>query len=55
MAGIASPIQIPRRHFAFADVPDVNKVKSLQNHGDFLMHGVVLQNRVFRPPARCFT
>jgi hypothetical protein len=33
----------------------VRKVMSLKNKGEFLMHGVVLQNRVFRTSARCFT
>jgi hypothetical protein len=28
-------------------VPEVDKVMLLKNKGDFLMHGVVLQNRVF--------
>jgi hypothetical protein len=50
-------------------VPKVRKVNSLKHKDDFLIHGVVLQNRVFqaRPadvsretsgranPARCFT
>jgi hypothetical protein len=31
-------------------VPEVRKVMSLKNKGDFLMHGVVLQNRVFPDP-----
>jgi hypothetical protein len=33
-------------------VPEVHLVMSLINKGDFLMHGVVLQSRVFppRPP-----
>jgi hypothetical protein len=35
-------------------VPEVNNVMSLKNKGDFLMHGVVLQIRVFRPPAAMF-
>jgi len=33
-------------------VPEVNNVMSLKNKDDFLMHGVVLQNRVFRPLRR---
>jgi hypothetical protein len=33
-------------------VPEVRKVMSLKNKGDFLMHGVVLQSRDGRPPAR---
>jgi hypothetical protein len=31
------------------NVPKVNIVMSLKNNDDFLMHGVVLQNRVSRP------
>jgi len=39
-----------------SDVPKVRKVMSLKFNDDFLMHGVVLQNRVFwSPGARCFT
>jgi hypothetical protein len=39
-----------------ADVPNPDQVMSLKNNDDFLMHGVVLQIRVFRPePLRCFT
>jgi hypothetical protein len=38
-----------------SDVPEVRKVMSLKYKGDFLMHGVVLQNRVFQARARCFT
>jgi hypothetical protein len=34
-----------------SEVPEVDKVMSLKNKDDFLMHGVVLQNRVFRTPA----
>jgi hypothetical protein len=33
-------------------VPEARKVMSLKNKDDFLMHGVVLQNRVFRVAAR---
>jgi hypothetical protein len=33
-------------------VPEVRKVMSLKRKGDFLMHGVVLQSRVFRAAAR---
>jgi hypothetical protein len=32
-------------------VPEVRKVNSLKHNDDFLMHGVVLQNRVFRSPS----
>jgi len=32
-------------------VPKLRKVNSLKYSGDFLMHGVVLQNRVFRTQA----
>jgi hypothetical protein len=32
----------------------VRKVMSLKNKSDFLMHGVVLQNRVFRPASAMF-
>ena len=45
----------PDRSRTVSDVPKVVKVNSLKNHDNFLMHGVVLQNRVFRPQARCFT
>jgi hypothetical protein len=35
-------------------MPEVRKAMSLKNKSDFLMHGVVLQNRVFRTPtAQC--
>jgi hypothetical protein len=33
-------------------VPKVRKVMSLKRKGDFLMHGVVLQNRMFRDRSR---
>jgi hypothetical protein len=33
-------------------MPEVRSVMSLKYKGNFLMHGVVLQNRVFRAPAR---
>jgi len=33
-------------------VPQVRKVMLLKSKGDFLMHGVVLQNRVFRALTR---
>jgi hypothetical protein len=35
-------------------VPNPNKVMSLFRKGDFLMHGVVLQNRVFPPLPAMF-
>jgi hypothetical protein len=35
-------------------MPKVRKVMSLQNKDDFLMHGVVLQNRVFQPAHSMF-
>jgi hypothetical protein len=35
-------------------MPKVRKVMSLNPKGDFLMHGVVLQNRVFRHAAVMF-
>ena len=39
-----------------ADVPNPDQVMSLKNNDDFLMHGVVLQIRVFRfELLRCFT
>ena len=37
-----------------SDGPDVRKVISLKNKDDFLMHGVVLRNRVFRPAGAMF-
>jgi hypothetical protein len=33
-------------------VPKVRKVMSLKRKGDFLMHGVVLQNRMFHDRSR---
>jgi hypothetical protein len=42
--------------WAISDTPKVRKVMSLKIKGDFLMHGVVLQIRVFRTrEAPCFT
>jgi len=38
--------------FPVSDVPEVTQVMSLKYKDEFLMHGVVLQNRVFRTPAR---
>jgi len=35
-------------------VPEVRKVMSLKNKDDFLMHGVVLQIRVFRAARAMF-
>jgi hypothetical protein len=35
-------------------VPEVHKVISLESKDDFLMHGVVLQNLVFRPASAMF-
>jgi hypothetical protein len=35
-------------------VAEVHKVMPLKNKGDFLLHGVVLQNRVFRRGAAMF-
>jgi hypothetical protein len=35
-------------------MPKVRKVISLKNKADFLMHGVVLQNRVFRDAGAMF-
>jgi len=35
-------------------MPNVRKVNSLKRNDGFLMHGVVLQNRVFRPRASMF-
>jgi hypothetical protein len=35
-------------------VPKLRKVNSLKHNDDFLMHGVVLQNRVFPPPITMF-
>jgi len=35
-------------------VPEVRKVMPLKNKRYFLMHGVVLQNRVFRPRRPMF-
>ena len=50
------PNRASQRLPAVSDPPKVRKVMSLKNKGDFLMHGVVLQNRCFSdPPARCFT
>jgi hypothetical protein len=37
--------------FPVTDVPEVHTVISLILLGDFLVHGVVLQNRVFRIPC----
>jgi hypothetical protein len=40
------------------NVPEVVKVNRLNSFGDFLMHGVVLQNRRFgglRAPTRALT
>jgi hypothetical protein len=40
-------------HEGASEVPNPHEIISLKTKDDFLMHGVVLQNRVFRPaPAR---
>jgi hypothetical protein len=39
---------MPDRSFPISDVPKVRHVMSLKLNDEFLMHGVVLQNRVFR-------
>jgi len=47
MAAFRPKDPVSHRRPAVFDVPKPNKVMSLKFKGDFLMHGVVLQNRVF--------
>jgi hypothetical protein len=46
------PNRAPEGVSTYAERSNPGKVMSLKRNGDFLMHGVVLQIRVFRPAAR---
>ncbi len=45
------PNRVSHRSLVVSHVPEVRIVMSLKNKDDFLMHGVVLQNRVLRARA----
>src|SRR4029453_983599 len=52
--GSRRSIRLESRSWTVSDVPNPAQVMSLKRKGDFLMHGVVLQNRVFRTAAAMF-